>query len=285
MSRCSCRAHGANTKLYNVKNEIFNLSLKMFICFSVLYISSFSFAIAYFSNTGLIDIPSAYVMKNGIFSVGVFSAIYDQKREEIGIKADFGMFNFIESGIFILKKDDKDYLMGNFKLILSRESGSIPALSIGFDNFGEKVGNNSLSYKSSFYGVMSKQFNLPFVHIIDGHLGLGNKRYFVDESFGTYLHGLFFGLRKDFILLSQNSKLRLIGELIGKDINAGIRYAMDTGVSINLSINQLNSDIKYYLGISFTNEPIIKQISQVSELAKNAVRIANEKILNESQKK
>lgn len=277
MNKCSCRAHGAKTKLYNIKNKIVRLSLKIFICLSIIYISCFSFAIAYFSNTGLIDIPSAYVMKNGIFNVGIFSGIYDQKREELGIRADFGMFEFIESGIFILKKDDKDYLMGNFKLILSRESGSIPALSIGLDNFGEKVDDTSLSYKSSFYGVISKQFNLPFVHIIDGHIGLGNKRYFVDESFGIYLHGLFFGLRKEFILPLQNSKLSLMGEIIGKDINAGIRYTMDTGVSINLSVSQLNSDVKYYLGISFTNEPMIKRISQVSELAKNAVRIANEK--------
>ncbi len=277
MSKCSCRAHGASIKLYNMKNEIFRLSLKIFTCLSVLYISCSSFAIAYFSNTGLIDIPSAYVMKNGIFSAGAYFAIHDQKRQETGIRADFGLFDFIESGIFILKKDDKDYLMGNFKLILSRESGSIPALSIGFDNFGEKVDNDSLGYKSSFYGVISKQFNLPFVHIINGNIGIGNQRYVVDESFGTYLHGLFFGLRKDFVLPSQNSKLSLKGELIGKNINVGIRYLLDTGVSIDLSISQLNSDIKYYLGISFTNEPIIKQISQVSELAKNAVRIANEK--------
>lgn len=277
MNKCFCHVHGANNILYNMKNKIFHRSLKIFVCFSILYSSCFPVAIAYFSDTGLINIPSAYVMKNGIFSVGVYSAIYDQKHEEIGIRADFGMFDFIESGIFILKNDNKDYLMGNFKLILSRESGSIPALSIGFDNFGEKVDNNSLSYKSSFYGVISKQFNLPFVHIIDGHIGLGNKRYFVDESFGTYLHGLFFGLRKDFILSSQNSKLRLMGELIGKDVNAGIRYVIDTGISVNLSVSQLNSDIKYYVGIGFTNEPILKQISQVSELAKNAVRIANEK--------
>ncbi len=216
-------------------------------------------------------------MKNGIFNVGIHTAIYDQKREEVGIRADFGIFNFAESGIFVLKRDDKDFLMGNLKLMLSHESGSIPALSVGLDNFGEEVTDNVKDNRLSFYIVISKQFNLPLVHIIDGHIGIGNQRYFVNESFGTYLHGLFFGLRKDFILSSQNSKLRLMGELIGKDINAGIRYLMDTGISINLSASQLNSGIRYYVGISFTNEPILKQISQVSELARNAVRIANEK--------
>lgn len=260
-----------------MKTRIFHIFLKIFICLSILYISCHFVAIAYFRDTGLIDIPSAYVMENGIFSVGFHSTIYNQKREEIGIRADFGMFNFIESGIFILKKDDKDYLLGNFKLMLSLESGSIPALSIGFDNFGEKADDASISYKSSFYVVISKQFNLPFVHIIDGHIGLGNKRYFVDESFGTYLHGLFFGLRKDFILSSQNSRLRLMGELIGRDINVGVGYIMDSGISINLSIGQLNSNIKYYIGVNFSNESLLRQISQASELAKNAVRIANEK--------
>ena len=68
-----------------------------------------------------------------------------------------------------------------------------------------------------------------------------------------------------------------MGELIGKDINAGIKYIMDSGISVNLSIGQLNSNIKYYVGINFSNEPILRQISQALELAKNAVRIASEK--------
>ncbi|MGQ9608876.1 MAG: hypothetical protein ACUVWN_06230 [bacterium] len=260
-----------------MSNTTFYRALKLSTFAFIFYVLSFSFAIAYFSNTGLIDIPAAYVMKNGIFNAGIYTAIYDQKREEIGIRADFGIFNFAESGIFILKNNDRDFFMGNFKLMLSRESGSIPALSVGLDNFGEKVTGNIKNNKPSLYIVTSKQFNLPLVHIIDGHIGLGNQRYITDDSFGIYLHGMFFGLRKDLIFSSQNSKLRLMGEVIGKDINAGIRYIMDTGLSIDLSFGQLNSNIKYYIGISLTNEPILRQISQASELAKNAARIANEK--------
>lgn len=225
------------------------------------------------------NIPTAYVAPQGSFDVGVHTAIWDQKREELTIRIDFGLFNFVELGLMGLKRGGGDYVMGNIKLPLSRESGTVPGLSIGVDNFGEKVQDGSENYKRSVYGVVSKQFNLPIVHLISGHLGIGNHRYTAETSIGKYLHGIFVGLNKEFHLSSLGSRLHLMCEVDGKDVNAGLRYAMDSGLSVSLAAGQLSSDpkdIKYHLGISFANAPMMKMIVQSSELARRAVKIANE---------
>ena len=50
-------------------------------------------------------------------------------------------------------------------------------------------------------------------------------------------------------------------------------------VSVNLAVGELDSDpddVRYYLGVGFTNSSIMSKISESSELAKRAVKIANE---------
>jgi len=244
-----------------------------------LFLADISDAAPYFRGTGLMNIPTAYITQQGFFNLGVHTAIWDQKRDELAIRVDFGIFNLAELGLMGLRKEGDGHVMGNIKLLLSRESGSTPGLSIGIDNFGEEIKNGSGGYRRSVYGVLSKQFNLPIVHLISGHLGIGNHRYIAETSIGKYLHGVFMGLSKELHLSFLDSQLCLMCEADGKDVNAGLRYTMDTGLSISVATGQLGSDlkdIKYYLGISFTNAPIMSKIDQSSELAKQAVKIANE---------
>jgi hypothetical protein len=147
------------------------------------------------------------------------------------------------------------------------------------DNFGEKAGNSSESYERSIYGVMSKKFNLPIVHIIGGHLGIGNHRYVAETSTGKYLHGVFVGLTRDFYLSFLDSRLRLMCEADGRDLNVGLQYAMASGLSINFAVGQLSlasEDIKYHLGVSFTNEPVIDDIDQLSKQVRKAVTLINQ---------
>ena len=251
----------------------------VFVLAMALLLADMSAAAPYFRGTGLMNIPTAYVAQQGFFSLGVHTAVWDQKRDELGIRIDFGVFSFAELGLIGLKKEGDDYVMGNAKLLLSRESGSTPGLSVGMDNFGEEIQNGSEGYRRSVYGVVSKQFNLPIVHLISGHLGIGNHRYVAETSIGKYLHGVFMGLSKELHLSFLDSQLYLMCEADGKDLNAGLRYMMDSGLSISVATGQLSSDpkdIKYYLGIGFTNAPVMRKIDQSSELAKRAVKIANE---------
>lgn len=236
-------------------------------------------AAPYFRSTSLMNIPTAYISENGIFDVGFHTVILNRNRDEMAIKMDFGVFNFAELGLIGLKRDDRDYIMGNIKFLVARESGSIPSLSVGIDNFGEDIEDGSESYERSFYGVVSKKFNLPLVHLFKGHLGIGSDRYVSDTSVGQYLHGVFIGLSKDIHISALNSELRLMGELDGRDFNIGLKYIMDSGLSVNLAVGQLDTDpedVRYHLGVSFTNSAMMDRIDQSTELAKRAVRIANE---------
>jgi hypothetical protein len=249
------------------------------LCLIFLCISQVANATTYFHSTGLMDIPTAYIMDNGIFDVGTHIAISDQKRQDMSLIMDFGLLNFAEIGIVGLKRNEKDYIMGNVKVLLAKESGAIPSFSVGVDNIGEDVDGNPKEYDMSLYAVLSKQFNLPFLHLISGHLGIGNKRYIDEDSIGKYLHGGFLGLSKELILDSRDIRLSLMGELKGKRADVGLKCLMKSGLAINLAIGQLSSDkdiLSYHIGIAFTNAPMMKEIAQSIELAKQAVRIANE---------
>lgn len=232
----------------------------------------------YFGGTGLIEIPTAYIMNNGIFNAGVHVDISHEKRQDLSLMMEFGFLNFAELGIIGIIRDNKEYIKGNAKLILAREEGILPAFAVGVDNFGEDIESDT-TYDMSFYGVISKQFNLPYIHLIGLHLGLGNKSYVYDESLGKYLHGFFVGLNKDWIIDSRDMRLSLMTEIKGKWANVGLRCLMNSGLCINLAVGQFDfdrKDISYNIGLSFTNEPVMKKITQSMELAKQAVRIANE---------
>ena len=251
----------------------------IFVLMAVLLYADISGAAPYFRDTSLMDIPTAYVSQEGLFDVGVHTAILNRHRDELAIRVDFGVFNFAELGMVGLKRDGNDYVLGSLKLLAARESGTTPSLAVGIDNFGEEVQDDSGNYELSFYGVVSKQFNLPVAHLISGHLGIGSHRYVSDTSMGQYLHGVFMGIDKNFHLSSLGSDLRLMLEVDGRDLNLGLRYVMSSGLSANLAVGELDSDpgdVRYYLGISFTNASIMDRISQSSELAKKAVKIANE---------
>ncbi len=255
------------------------LAVYTFALIFTLFFADISAAAPYFRITSLMNIPTAYISQQGIFDVGVHTAILNRRRDEVAIRVDLGVFNFAELGLMGLKRDGSDYVLGNIKLLAAPELGMIPALSIGIDNIGEEVPNSAGDYEQSFYGVMSKRFNLPIIHLISGHLGIGSDRYISDDSIGKYLHGVFAGINKEFHVSSLNSDLRVMCEVDGKEFNIGLQYKMDSGLSVNLAVGELDSapdDVRYYLGVSFTNSAIASKIDQNSELAKRAVRIANE---------
>lgn len=258
------------TDLLKVKSTFFIL---------LLFISSISYAAPYFRVSSLMNIPTAYTLNEGVFDAGLHVAIRDQERDELGFKAYFGLFNFAEMGLMKVGQGDNDYIIGNLKLLIFRESGSYPAISIGVDNFGERVEDETGYYERSIYGVMSKQFNLPLIHFISGHLGIGNRRYSDETGVGKYLHGVFLGLDKKFQLSFLNGQLHAMFELDGRTANAGLQYLMDSGLSLVLAAGDMASEIKgieYYIGINFTNEDMMKKISQSMDLSKRAVKIAGE---------
>lgn len=245
------------------------------ICLLFLPLTSNVFAF-YFGDTGLLDIPTAYIMNNGNFNFGADVSIQNEERKSLVIGVGFGLLDFAEIAFKGIKKNNRNYLMSNIKIILSREEGLLPAFAIGADNIGE--GKGVLDYELSYFAVISKSLNLPFIHVLNTHIGIGNKRYMSEESIGKYLHGVFIGLGKEINLNYGDLHLQIIGELKGNDFNFGTKCLMKTGLMLNLGLEGINHGFNrtyYRIAIGFTNAELMNQIAQSVELAKQAVRIAN----------
>jgi len=247
-------------------------------------------AAPYFHDSGLVDIPTGRAIEHGIFNVGTYMAFENNRKlpiNEVAIKLDFGLLDYIEAGLTALKFNQESYLLGNFKLNLIKESNVNPNISIGLDNIGDKVPTefHGKRYERSFYLAISKGFNLPYVHLFDGHIGIGNKRYVEsrrENSIGHYLHGVFVGVSKEFHPGFIRGELLIDAEIDGRSVNLGMRYWTKSGLQIDLALKAIDSLLveeehtQYLFGLSFTNRFIMKQISDVRKLAIQAGRLATQ---------
>ena len=115
--------------------------------------------------------------------------------DEAAIQLDFGLFDRVEIGLTSVQHDQRSFLLGNLKVLLLREAGAIPNVAVGLENIGDSIEsglNDTERYerKSAFLAV-SKQFTLPNIHHITGHIGIGNRRFVEDIGMSTVLHGVF----------------------------------------------------------------------------------------------
>ena len=248
----------------------------------------------YFHDPDLVDIPSGKTLEHGVFTVGTFMAFHNEKRfsrEESAVKLDFGLFNRLEISIISLKLE-QNFLLSNFKLQLLKEVNVLPYVAIGIENIGDKVLESISRYKSkSPYIAISKQFNLPFTHLITGHIGIGRGRYIEEESIGRYLHGVFGGISKDFQPRFIDGNVSLSLELDGRDVNIGIRYLLTSGLLLDIAFGTLNAplsegkELRYLVGVSFTNLMMLRKIEEASQLAKQAGKRASEALSQAEKEK
>ena len=192
------------------------------------------------------------------------------------------MFNRLEIGIVALKLE-QNFLLSNFKFQLLKEVDVLPNVALGIENIGDKVPESMSQYKSkSPYIAISKQFNLPFAHLITGHIGIGRGRYIEEKSIGRYLHGVFGGISKDFQPRFIDGNVSLSLELDGRDVNVGVRYLMGSGLLLDIALGTLNAPlsegkkIRALFGVSFTNQMMLQKIEEASRLAKQAGKRASE---------
>lgn len=261
---------------------------KLIILITVLLVSKSLYSAPYFRDSGLVDIPTGRVMEHGIFNVGTYLTFENNRRlpiNEIAVKLDFGLLDHFEMGFTALKFDQESYLLGNFKLNLLRESDTKPNISIGSDHVGERVSGESRRYKRSFYLAISKKFNLPYTHLFEGHIGIGNNRYVEvqrQNSIGHYLHGVFMGLSKEFHPGFVRGDLLIDAEIDGRFVNLGVRYWANSGLQVDLALRAVDSLFdageytQYLFGVSFTNRFLIEQISEARKLARQAGKIATQ---------
>lgn len=235
------------------------------------------------------DIPTGAVIEHGIVDVGTNFAFLNRTgipREEAAIRLNFGIFDRVEFGITSVQLNQKSFLLANLKVLLVREAGKMPNVAVGVENIGDEIKQgliDTMQYKrKSTFLAVSKTFNLPRVHQISGHIGIGNNRFSEDRGTGKVLNGVFIGISKDFQPRFAKGELTLCLETDGRGVNVGVRHASDSGLQIYLGAEALDAPVsdekesRYVIGVSWSNRAIMRQIAEAKRLAKQAGKLATE---------
>ena len=251
--------------------------------------SSHLWAAPYCRDSGLVDIPTGRVIEHGIFNLGTYFGFRNAgelPRDEAALQLDFGLFDRVEIGLTSVRHNQRSFLLGNFKVLLLREAGIVPNVAVGLENIGDSIesGLNDIERyerKSAFLAV-SKQFALPRIDYITGHIGIGNRRFVEEIGMGAVLHGVFFGISKDFYPAFARGDLTFSVEVDGRSVNTGLRHTAASGLQIYVAAEALNApatdgkEIRYLAGVAWTNRALMKRIEGAAEVAKQAAKLARQ---------
>ena len=136
---------------------------------------------------------------------------------------------------------------------------------MGIENLGDKIpkgmaqqtaGTPAVQSQSAFV-VVSKTFNLPRIHHISGHIGVGNHRFAPGES----PIGVFAGVDTELQPAFARGDISLSLEFDGIGVNAGVRHTAMSGLQVALGVETLNNpdELRYLVSVSWTNEQMLEQ--------------------------
>ena len=246
-------------------------------------------AAPYCRDSGLVDIPTGRVIEHGIFNLGTYFGFRNEgelPRDEAALQLDFGLFDRVEIGLTSVRHNQQSFLLGSLKVLLLREAGIAPNVAVGLENIGDSIEdglNDTERYeRRSAFLAISKQFTLPSIHHITGHIGIGNHRFVEDIGMSAVLNGVFLGISKDFHPAFARGGLTLSVEVDGRGINTGLRHTADSGLQVYLAAEALNApaidgrEIRYLAGVSWTNRALMKRVEEAKRLAKQAGRLASQ---------
>ena len=246
-------------------------------------------AAPYCRDSGLVDIPTGKVIEHGIFNLGTYFGFRNEgelPRDEAALQLDFGLFDRVEIGLTTVRHNQQSFLLGNLKVLLLREAGIAPNIAVGLENIGDSIesGLNDIERyrrKSAFLAV-SKQFALPRIDYITGHIGIGNHRFVEDIGMSKVLHGVFFGISKDFYPAFAKGDLTFSIEVDGRGVNAGLRHTAASGLQVYVAAEALNApatdgkEIRYLAGVSWTNRALMKRIEGAEKKVELAAKLARQ---------
>lgn len=238
-----------------------------------------------FIESGLVDIPTGRVLKHGIFEAGTYVAFQNSfqfPRDAVTIRLNFGLFDRVEGGLshFLPRYRHRAYyFLAHLKAQLLKESGVIPSVAVGIENLGDKIpkwmeqrmDNTPALQSQSAFIVLSKTFNLPRIHHISGHLGVGNHSFASGES----PIGVFVGVDTELQPAFARGDLGLSLEFDGIDVNAGVRHTATSGLQVALGVETLNNpdELRYLVSVSWTNEQMLEQIYETRRLIQRATKL------------
>lgn len=178
-------------------------------------------------STGMIDNPSADVLREGQVSAGYYHVV---EGNQIAFTAHVAPQT--EVGAVVYREGGGEQTSLNAKFSLRQERVDTPAIAIGLEGI---TGNR----ETSWYAVASK--SLPFG--IRLHAGVGSGRF----------NGLFGGVEKRLNSLSvlpgkYLPSAALMAEFDGRQMNYGLRFAVAPGVKLDGGWRRHGR----YFGISYT---------------------------------
>ena len=233
---------------------------------------------AMFTESGLMDIPTGSVLKHGIFGAGTALAFENSQDEnpqwthETALRLNFGLFDSVEMGLS--HQSEATGVLAHLKAQLLKESGAIPSVAIGVENLLTQKNDFSQTARSEFL-VVSKTFNLPKIHLISGHIGIGRGRFASEDRGISPFVGPFVGMSTEFHPAFARGDIALSLEFDGSGVNAGIRHTATSGLQFALGIETLNTpeEARYLVAISWSNAQIMEQIAAAKRLAKQAALV------------
>lgn len=180
--------------------------------------------------SGLINTPSADVVREGGFSLG-----YDRLQQGDALNFNLGIMRNVEIGISSFDPERGARLNRlNAKWNMIPETVVTPGLAVGVEDINDRG-------QRSAYIVGSKALPLGF----RVHYGLGDGRY----------NGVFGGIEKTInplgVLTGSNTfpATTLIAEYDGDDFNVGARLALASGVKIDAGWQDMKD---FYIGFNIT---------------------------------
>ncbi len=254
------------------------VSLLLFLSFMVL---SGIVSAEIFTDSGLVDIPTGEILAHGIFDVGVYAPFQNTthfKRDPVAFRVNFGMFDRLEFGASHILPQDNDAsrsFLGHVKAQLLKESGKLPSVAVGIENIGNNVIQQWDTYRAnSSYFVISKTFNLPRIHLIRGHIGIGNKRFAYTERRIGILGGISTELQPAF----ARGDIVISLEFDGAGVNVGLQHTANSGLRLAMGVETLNKpdEIRYFTAISWSNSKLMEQIAAANRLALQAAKRAGQ---------
>lgn len=214
-------------------------------------------------SNGLLDTPSAYVLDNTVFTIGVSMtalpygdqefADYYGKHEageyrnvvddvhtknlaELDSYFSFGLFNRIQIGV---REYDPQTFAGDVKAQVWKESARWPAISVGVLNIGapdtvNSYGEKALTYHPddkqnyAYYIVGSKDLENIIRLPLSVHAGVGSRRFQGEWRISKHWNGIFGALEYEIL----NDRVTAIAEVDGRDLNLGARITLPWGITI-----------------------------------------------------
>jgi len=210
---------------------------------------------------GVLDTPSAYVMENTQFNIGVSSYAltssttqfythtgepFEKNLRELDSFFQFGLLGRIEVGV---REYDPETYTGNAKVLIKKESSRWPAFAVGIMNLGGDHDVGPYGAKSCWYSDDDRQDNAYYLVAsknmrniirvpVTVNVGVGSARFQGTNPKWPHSQpwqGMFGSVEYHFL----DERISILGEIDGRDLNLGARFKLPWGLVVTPYVSEL----------------------------------------------